>query len=185
MLSSLVVWVTLVGWAHAENHNPGDQEVAFNIDNPTDTMDFYWEDITKYDSPEEKGKLSAAVNPQDPKYQGFVGRLLFPQAQAGDWRTIRWAKSLADDAMVHKVSAQPLQLGSVLKRLQCRVSTKPPAEMTVDINLSQPPDREDFGGIEHGPNVKFICEDVTRLRRPTIGVDVQLGNRLGSNRSVS
>jgi hypothetical protein len=29
----------------------------------------------------------------------------------------------------------------------------------------------------------LVC--VTRLRRPTIGVDVQLGNRLGSDRSVS
>jgi hypothetical protein len=160
MLSSLVIWITLVGWAHAENYNPGSQEVAFSIDNPTDTVDFYWEDITKYDSPEEKANVSAAVDSQDPKYQGSVGRLLFPRAQADDQRTIRWAKSLADDAKVHKVSAQPLQLGSVLKRLQCRVSTKPPAEMTVDINLSQPLDREDFGGIEHPPNVKFICEEV-------------------------
>jgi hypothetical protein len=180
MLSSLVVWVTLVGWAHAENHNPGDQEVAFNIDNPTDTMDFYWEDITKYDSPEEKGKLSAAVDPQDPKYQGFVGRLLFPRAQAGDRRTIRWAKSLADDAMVHKVSAQPLQLGSVLKRLQCRVSTKPPAEMTVDINLSQPLDSEDFGGIEHDPNVKFICEEVDQADKTPYDRRPPTPNRLRS-----
>ena len=159
MLSSLVVWVTLAGWARAEQYNPGDQVVMFTIDDSSDTTSFYWEDITNYD-PEEKKKVSAVFDPQDPNTQGIEGGLIFPHAQEDDRRTIRWAKTLADGAKVNKVSAQYPQIRSLLKRLQCRVSTKPPGEMTVNINLSQPLDREDFGGVDNPPNVNFICREV-------------------------
>jgi len=36
-----------------------------------------------------------------------------------------------------------------------------------------------------GRGYRAISDTVTRLRRPTIGVDVQLGNKLGSDKSVS
>ena len=116
MLSSLVIWGTLSGWAHAETerYNPGDQIVDFTYDNSSGTTDFYWEDITKYDSPEEKKKVSVAFNKQDLNTQVSVRSLVFPQAQAGDQRTIRWAETLANGAKVNKVSVGPPLLGPSL-----------------------------------------------------------------------
>jgi hypothetical protein len=64
------------------------------------TGGYWWEDVTEYPSPELKDKLSRYGTGEEASV-GIVGYLIFTEPAT---RTIHWAKSAADDKIIHTVS---------------------------------------------------------------------------------
>jgi hypothetical protein len=104
MLSLLIPFIALLARVQALDLDPAVTVDFASIwtDVPKDYASYVWEDITKYESGEDKTKLSAIDT--DDKSR-FVGHLNFTRTY--DQRTIRYYGTPEHPAAYRKVRAQP------------------------------------------------------------------------------